>query len=170
MEPRSSLTLSSLLLRICVGVASVNLVLLVLRNGRVPRWQTIVNALAWFLFGDCNYGNFPGFGGLRNLSLSGVGRRTIQQATGLDISDTDGISHYVCGSCRSRLLTFERECNKIEATKKSITLTYKKTLSCWRFKRGVIASPTSSCTVKKADLTASPPMAGDERLIVTFCI
>ena len=27
----------------------------------IPRRQTIANALAWLLFDDCNYGNFPGF-------------------------------------------------------------------------------------------------------------
>ena len=45
---------------------------------------------------------------------------------------------------------FERESNKLETTKKSITLTYKKTLPCWRFP------------------LASLPMAGDGRLVVTF--
>ena len=87
MEPRLSLTLGSLLLQICVGVALVNLVVLVTQKRPVSRWQTIANALVWFLFGDCNYGNFPGFGGLRNLSLSGVGRRTTTlrlQPTGAD--------------------------------------------------------------------------------------
>ncbi len=63
---------------------------------------------------------------------------------------------------------FERHRNNPEATKKSITLTYKKTLSCWWFKRGLIAFPTSSSTVIKADLTASLSLAGEDSLIVTL--
>ena len=72
---RTSALLSPLL-KICVSVPLVNLVFLVTQKRPVSRRQTIANALALFLFDDCNYGNFLVIRALRNLSLSSVGRRT----------------------------------------------------------------------------------------------
>lgn len=80
----------------------------------------------------------------------------LEQATGRVISETDGLPHYVCGSCRSTLLTFDRQQKQLERTMTAIASVYTKTVSTWRFKRGGKESPTSIISAKKADLKASP--------------
>ncbi len=89
MGPSSSLTLGLPLLRICVGVASVNLILLTQKR---PRSKTANNRKCSRVASlrRLQLRKLPWVrgGGLRNLSLSGVGRRT---NTPLSLDNTSGV-------------------------------------------------------------------------------
>lgn len=83
----------------------------------------------------------------------------LHRATGRAIAETDGLSRFVCGSCRGKLLTFASRLRQLEATKTEITEMYAKTLSQSRLKRGVNESPSRRSAAKRADLTESPSEA-----------
>ena len=83
----------------------------------------------------------------------------LQKATGHAITEADGLPHFVCHSCRGKLLTFASRLIQLEATKTEIAELYAKTLSQLRFKRGVKESVSRHSAAKRVDLTASPSEA-----------